>query len=385
MTANADVRQTVGAVLLGCLISCALSGVVAIQSFFYFRFYRKDPAAVKALVILIWVLDAIHTVLACHGVWTCLILNFGDPAMVDYIPMSIGLTVAFTAIVTFLVQVLCLEIIQVLVPPFVVATFVCKNLNFMGGISTHDMIRWKSFDTFVDHLAWCFTLGLSLSSATDIIITLSMCFYLQTSRTGFQTLDHIINMIMIYTVNNGAITCVATVLSLIFWLKMPYNRIFFGMHFSITKLYALSLLSTLNTRKSVLASSTNTSAGRASGGRGANKDGIALSVRFPASPGSPRTPNSASHGQFSSLHSPVESNHYPMDASMNGAISVAVNVEKTVQYDYDGEPDTLAEATTKDIQVVAADGRGDIGAVPILENVPNPRSGLMRGVRMGEV
>lgn len=70
---------------------------------------------------------------------------------------------------------------------------------------------------------------------------------------------------------------------------------------------------------------------------------------------------------------------------MNGTISVAVNVEKTVQYDYDGDPDTLAEATTKDIQVVAADGRGDIGAVPILENVPNPRSGLMRGVRMGEV
>lgn len=69
---------------------------------------------------------------------------------------------------------------------------------------------------------------------------------------------------------------------------------------------------------------------------------------------------------------------------MSGAISVAVNVEKTVQYDYDGEPDALAEGTTKDIQVVA-DGRGDIGAVPILGNAPNPRSGLVRGVRMGEV
>lgn len=72
---------------------------------------------------------------------------------------------------------------------------------------------------------------------------------------------------------------------------------------------------------------------------------------------------------------------------MNGAISVAVNVEKTVQYDYDGEPDTMVEGTTKDngIELVAADSRRDIGDVPILENVPDSRSGLMKGARMGDV
>lgn len=61
---------------------------------------------------------------------------------------------------------------------------------------------------------------------------------------------------------------------------------------------------------------------------------------------------------------------------MNGAISVAVNVEKTVQYDY-GEPDS--EDTAKGF---VADG--EIGAVPTLGTAPNPRSGSRRGLRISD-
>lgn len=84
---------------------------------------------------------------------------------------------------------------------------------------------------------WCFTLGLSISCAVDVLIVLSMCFYLQTTRTGFKTyviyilrieesvvyrklfltflpvhimvairMDHIVDRIMLYTFNNGSIT-----------------------------------------------------------------------------------------------------------------------------------------------------------------------------------
>lgn len=46
-----------------------LSGVVAIESFFYFRFYRKDPTMVKALVrrtrIYIFLRTALLTTLPC--------------------------------------------------------------------------------------------------------------------------------------------------------------------------------------------------------------------------------------------------------------------------------------------------------------------------------
>jgi len=70
-----------------------------------------------------------------------------------------------------------------------------------------------------------FTLGLTLSSAVDMIITFGMCFYLQESRRGFGTwvsftdfapyttptrlqprMDEVLDSIIIYTINNGTLT-----------------------------------------------------------------------------------------------------------------------------------------------------------------------------------
>jgi hypothetical protein len=59
----------------------------------------------------------------------------------------------------------------------------------------------------------------------------------------------LVDTLTLYTLENGALTCVATTASLICWLKMNNNLVFLGLHFMITKLYANSLLASLNTRK----------------------------------------------------------------------------------------------------------------------------------------
>lgn len=62
-------------------------------------------------------------------------------------------------------------------------------------------------------------------------------------------MNHIINSLIVYTLETGSVTCLVTVASLICWLLMRHNLIFLGMHFAIAKLYANSLLATLNMRK----------------------------------------------------------------------------------------------------------------------------------------
>ena len=52
---------------------------------------------------------------------------------------------------------------------------------------------------------WVFTLGLSLSSALDVMIAAAMCYYLQASRTGFEGMDHIIDVLLLYTFNNVSV------------------------------------------------------------------------------------------------------------------------------------------------------------------------------------
>jgi len=119
-----------------------------------------------------------------------------------------------------------------------------------GLTTTSELIRLKTFPAFTAKYKTVFTLGLTFSSAVDVIITFGMCFYLQGSRRGFGTMDDVIDSIIIYTINNGTLTCISTIVSLICWLTMPHNLIFMALHFAIAKMYANSLFATLNMRRS---------------------------------------------------------------------------------------------------------------------------------------
>jgi len=113
------------------------------------------------------------------------------------------------------------------------------------------MLALKRFSVFIKEFRWVFTLGLSLSSTVDILITTTLCYNLETSRTGSSQLNRVINLLMLYTFENGLLTCIATIVSMICWLSMPHNLIFMGIHFVISKLYANSLLVALNTRRQI--------------------------------------------------------------------------------------------------------------------------------------
>ncbi|OBZ78970.1 hypothetical protein A0H81_00686 [Grifola frondosa] len=194
----------------------------------------------------------------------------------------IGVTVVITAIMTFIVQrsllLLTYDALDLRVSAVshgnVVITIPIAVLAFLrlgehppifstisaNGIytelvaasaSTYEMIRLKSYALFVRQYSWVFTLGLSLSSALDVLVTASLCYFLKKSRTGLSSMDRIINSLTLYTLENGSLTCVTTIITLICWISMPRNLVFLGFHLAITKLYANSLLATLNARRSL--------------------------------------------------------------------------------------------------------------------------------------
>ena len=45
-----------------------------------------------------------------------------------------------------------------------------------------------------------------LSFICDIVIAVGMCWYLQSSRSGFKRTDSMIKRLMIYTIHRGALT-----------------------------------------------------------------------------------------------------------------------------------------------------------------------------------
>jgi len=252
MSELSHIKTTLGAILVGCVISTALSGMTIVQTYLYFRLYPKDQSLIKLMVIGICLLDITHAALMCASTWDFLIVNFGNEEISDRIPMTIGLTVTFTAMITFFTQIFFSHRVFRLSRRnwYITAPLVILSCTRLGAamVSTTEMGKLKRFSLFVEKFGYVFTLGLAMACIVDVGITAAMCYYLHKSRTGFEEMDNILDTIMLYTLNDGALTCVATVLSMICWLAMPRNLIFLGLHFTISKLYANSLLATFNIR-----------------------------------------------------------------------------------------------------------------------------------------
>ncbi|KIK97729.1 hypothetical protein PAXRUDRAFT_824652 [Paxillus rubicundulus Ve08.2h10] len=247
------VATVYGATLLGTCFASSLTGIVFVQCVLYFKLYPGDFAWTKFLVFAVWALDMMHTILIVVALWQSLIINFDKPQDMDVIPPALGLSVAVTAVITFMVHCFFANRIRKLTKKWYIAAplvFLAFLRLVSACVSTSEIIRLRRYSSFIKpYPSWVFTLGVTLSASVEFIITMTMIIFLRSRKTGFASMNHIINALVLYTMETGGITCLVTIASLICWLVMRHNLIFLGMHFAIAKLYANSLLATLNTRK----------------------------------------------------------------------------------------------------------------------------------------
>ncbi|KAF9225084.1 hypothetical protein BS17DRAFT_576715 [Gyrodon lividus] len=247
------VATVYGATLLGTCFASSLTGIVFVQCVLYFKLYPADFGWTKFLVFVVWLLDMLHTILIVVALWQSVIVNFAKPQEMDVIPSALGLSVAVTACITFIVHCFFANRIRRLTKKWYVAAplvFLAFLRLLSACVSTSEIIRLKRYSEFIrPYPSWVFTLGVTLSASVEFIITTTMIIFLRSRKTGFVNMNHIINSLVLYTLETGGITCLVTIASLICWLVMRHNLIFLGMHFAIAKLYANSLLATLNTRK----------------------------------------------------------------------------------------------------------------------------------------
>ncbi|KAG1902621.1 uncharacterized protein F5891DRAFT_1215017 [Suillus fuscotomentosus] len=221
-------------------------------------------------------LDLSHSALVAVALWDSIIATYGDLSKIDTIPWCIGPAIELTALITFLVQSFfayriykCFKVqkkkLTVAIP--IVALAFARLI--MASITNTEMLRLKSYSIFFQRnsssagggqllsidipieFSWVFTFGLILSAFVDIMITAFLCYFLRKNRPSFTDTMRIIDTLTFWTIQNGSITCAATIATLVCWMTMPSNRIFLGLHFVVAKLYANSFLATLNARKQI--------------------------------------------------------------------------------------------------------------------------------------
>ncbi|KIK71485.1 hypothetical protein GYMLUDRAFT_254693 [Collybiopsis luxurians FD-317 M1] len=249
---SSDVRSTLGAALAGCLAAVALSAVLGFQTFLYFHIFPSDGLRYKLLVGWIWATDTLHTILICTSVWHYLILNFSNPSIVDKIFSTIPITIVMTAIITLSVNSFYgWRIYKMskrnwwLTGPIAFLSVARVGLAFA---TASEMIIMKTFPAFAARFRILFTSGLFVSAVTDIIVSAARYHYLRTLKEGYSQTQEVVDAVVVFTINDGVLTCAVVIASIACWLGMPHNFVYLGIYFTISKFYSNSVLATLNLR-----------------------------------------------------------------------------------------------------------------------------------------
>ncbi|KAJ8093342.1 hypothetical protein PM082_020199 [Marasmius tenuissimus] len=133
----------------------------------------------------------------------------------------------------------------------------------------------------VVHLQTLGTVALAVGVFTDIVIAVALCFFLNRLRTGYRQSDSLVNSLVRYAVNTGAITGAVSLTTLILYNLMPQNLVFISTYFILSKFYAISFMATLNTRRVVRGKGTDKQ-GTSNPTGGNNTNMFHLGTRMPS-------------------------------------------------------------------------------------------------------
>jgi len=257
-----DPDNTLGAAFIGFTLSCMVFGVLTTQVYTYFRLFPQDRVIHKFLVIFVWVLEATDQAFIAFTLYYYTITNSSSPIVLFVettswtLVMQLALGACVGAIVkstyTFRVWSFSGRNTPVTI---VLTTLILAQLGFAFAYTA----RAFHFDRllYVDRIKTLATIALSLGVVTDVGIAGALCYFLHKLRTGWSKSDTLINTLSLYAINTGVLTSVVSLGTLITLNLMPDNFIFMSIYFVLSKLYAISLMTTLNTRTSVRGKGTD--------------------------------------------------------------------------------------------------------------------------------
>ncbi|TDL15303.1 hypothetical protein BD410DRAFT_809037 [Rickenella mellea] len=192
--------NTFGAVFIGLVSSSVMYGLTLLQTH-----YPKDPARLKWTVAVLTVADSVHLILSTWAVYWYLVANFGNFVNLGAPHWSVNLQTDFNGFVSAGVQLLFTRRVYLLSKNkyLVAILLVLTTVHFSFGV--YFSVRTFNYKSFAEYtpIAWIPYAGLSSAAAADIIIAISMCYFLKKSRTGFGRTDTLVTILMMYSINTG--------------------------------------------------------------------------------------------------------------------------------------------------------------------------------------
>ncbi|KIY71794.1 hypothetical protein CYLTODRAFT_486909 [Cylindrobasidium torrendii FP15055 ss-10] len=244
--------NTMGAMLIGVVLSAALWGMTLLQTVYYFNRYPNDPWYLRGFVWVTLFLDTAHMGFVTHVIYHYLIATYYDKTALTKIIWSVIIEALPTGVTATLVQLffayrvwrlsnknwLLVLSIVVLVVANVVASVVWTVLAMLRSTYT-ELLELTPLTMTIN----------ALSVGIDVIICVSLCVLLQRSKTGFKSTDTMITKLTIFFVNTGLVTTICALAALFSLVGSPNTLLYAPFYFCIGRCYVTSLLGSLNGRR----------------------------------------------------------------------------------------------------------------------------------------
>ncbi|KAJ7929546.1 hypothetical protein B0H13DRAFT_2539628 [Mycena leptocephala] len=230
--------DTLGAWLIGLIVSSVLFGVTCLQVYLYFtKHCSRDPVFLKTFraysikVALLMALDTLHLALLSHSFYSTTVTNFGDYVELGQAPWSLLVQVVVGDLLSALVQFFYAYRIYILskkslVFPVMIGICSLGQLDEAFGIAymqqAFQIKFFKDTKAVLPYSTSAFVFGVGC----DVLISSARIYHLLRHKTGFQKTNKAINLLVAYSLSSGALTSVFAICDLAILVALPSTLIY---------------------------------------------------------------------------------------------------------------------------------------------------------------
>ncbi|KAI6003043.1 hypothetical protein EDD15DRAFT_2467570 [Pisolithus albus] len=235
-----------------------------LHTYVYYMHYSEDDSTTKFIVAIVWILETLHVSFGEQS-----ITNYGVPTSLEYIVWSFSASIFETTLVVTIVQLFFANMIyhmsrrklRWLVTAPIVSTLIAmaklssSHTVVIGAISTasawvwhgliNNAITYAARERYYTSFAAVFTITLA-----EVLNTASLCvlLYEKGSHSAVPRTKRLLNTLIIYAVNRCLLTLPIVLAEVIVDAEVLAAWTM-ALNFLTPKLYANSLLASLNTRQ----------------------------------------------------------------------------------------------------------------------------------------
>ncbi|KAG2089840.1 uncharacterized protein F5147DRAFT_658296 [Suillus discolor] len=217
----------IGPTQVGGLLSAALFGCLACQSYLYFTRFASDSLALKATVSAIILIQLGQFVCIISTLQTMTVSAYSDPSQLSILPLAADLVIMLSGFTVFIAHSFYAFRLWKLTRS-IFLPILCGMLSVVAQISMIILsvraISMTDIMTFIDSQIVLIALSWIARAVCDYITTVGVTWSLRKGRvSGFRDTSTMVDRLIHWTLESALVNGLTTVTVMILFMVMPQN------------------------------------------------------------------------------------------------------------------------------------------------------------------